>query len=35
MDATALVTLLGDAVPGAVLEPMPSRDLHPTVYVSR
>jgi NADH-quinone oxidoreductase subunit C len=35
MEATALVTLLQEAVPGAVLEAVPSADLHTTVYVSR
>jgi NADH-quinone oxidoreductase subunit C len=35
MDANALVTLLQEAVPGAVLEPVVSADLHTTLYVSR
>jgi NADH-quinone oxidoreductase subunit C len=35
MDATVLVTQLQEAVPGAVLEPVTSADLHTTVYVSR
>jgi NADH-quinone oxidoreductase subunit C len=35
MDATALVTLLQEAVPGAVLEPVASSDLQTTIYVSR
>jgi NADH-quinone oxidoreductase subunit C len=35
MDVAALVTLLQEAVPGVVLEPVPSADLHTTMYVSR
>jgi NADH-quinone oxidoreductase subunit C len=35
MDATALVALLQQAVPGASLETVPSIDLHTVVYVSR
>jgi NADH-quinone oxidoreductase subunit C len=35
MDAPALVTLLQEAVPGVVLEPVSSSDLHTTVYVTR
>jgi NADH-quinone oxidoreductase subunit C len=35
MEATALVTLLQEAVPGAVLESVASQDLHTTIYVSR
>ena len=34
MDATA-ITLLQEAVPGAVLEPVASSDLHTTIYASR
>jgi NADH-quinone oxidoreductase subunit C len=35
MDATTLVTLLQEAVPGVVLEPVASVDLQTTIYVSR
>jgi NADH-quinone oxidoreductase subunit C len=35
MDVPALVTLLEEAVPGVVLEPVVSADLHSTLYVSR
>jgi NADH-quinone oxidoreductase subunit C len=35
MDATALVTLLQEAIPGVTLEPVASADLQTTVYVSR
>lgn len=35
LDATALVTLLQEAVPGAELEAAPSIDLQETLYVSR
>jgi NADH-quinone oxidoreductase subunit C len=34
MDATALAALLAEAVPGARLEPAPSADSHPTIYVA-
>jgi NADH-quinone oxidoreductase subunit C len=35
MDATALVALLTEAVPGAQIEAAPSVDLHTTIYASR
>jgi NADH-quinone oxidoreductase subunit C len=35
MDPNVLVTLLQEAVPGAVLEPAVSADLHTTLYVPR
>jgi NADH-quinone oxidoreductase subunit C len=35
MEATALITLLQEAVPGAVLEPVATTDQHTTIYVSR
>jgi NADH-quinone oxidoreductase subunit C len=35
MDADTLVASLTDAVPGAGIERVPSRDLHTTFYVSR
>ena len=35
MDADTLVASLQEAVPGAEIEPVPSRDLQTTIYVSR
>jgi len=35
MDADTLVASLTEAVPGAEIERVPSRDLHTTIYVSR
>src|SRR5215472_1015996 len=35
MDAAALVASLQQAVPDATFEPVPTVDLHPTVFVSR
>ena len=35
MDAGLLVASLTDAAPGALIEQVPSRDLHTTIYVSR
>ena len=35
MDAGLLVASLTDAAPGAIIEQVPSRDLHTTIYVSR
>ena len=35
MDADALVAALQEALPGVAIEPAPSIDLQPTIYVPR
>jgi len=34
-DAPAVIAVLQEAAPGAIVEPSPAIDLHPTVYVDR